>query len=107
MVMNRISLNERIKRLRSGYPSDTDYVISAIQTLAEIPITIYLGSDSVKIKELSCLLGIDVNILMKLSYKEVALYISILHDTGQDNETFNGIIEILTIPLRLCYEERK
>lgn len=36
--VQQISLKERLERLSKGYPSDPAFVISAIRSLADIPI---------------------------------------------------------------------
>lgn len=121
MKVNQISLKERISRISSGYPSDPDFVVSAIESMAQIPLYTYLNGFDKQRDRLRLLLGIRKGKEKEATYQDAAYRIYLMYLLPEAFQRKTGILEspaelqkmaheavdILALPLQKCYEERK
>lgn len=121
MKVNQISLEQRLWRLKRGAVSDPEFIVSAVNSMAQIPMHVYLSGFEKEWKRLRLLVGIRMGREKEATYREVAFRI---HQMYYQPEIFKkntgsldpvGTIEnmadeavgILVLPLRRCCEERK
>jgi len=108
MKVNQISLDQRLNRIKAGFPSDPAFVISSIKSLARIPITVYLNAFNDEEARLYEILGMEpYDEQNELTYLKVAIRIYEMRKLPEYKELANEAIYILSLPLRRCYEERK
>ena len=76
MKVTQISLKERLERISNGYPSDPEFITSAIQSFANIQIATYLHEYPEELEILTKLIsGSTKKEIARLTYKEVAIKI--------------------------------
>lgn len=107
MGVNKIPLNVRLERIKRGYAGDPDFVAHAMQTMADISVKDYLKAFPEERKRLLELLGISEAIGEKMTYQEITWYIRRIRMLREKWEDMNEAVDILAMPLRKCYEERK
>ena len=94
--MNKIPLSVRLERVSKLYPSDPDYVVSCIYSMADIPISSYLSEQS--FERLQELLGVPPD----MPYKKVAEIIFEIHQQDQNNAVAAESIRLLAGPFLRC-----
>lgn len=107
MTVNKIPLNIRLERLKKGYASDPAFVTHAIQSMADIPLRYYLGAFPEERKRLMDLMGISKKAGEIMTYREAAWYVSRIRMMKGMQERMNEAVNILALPLRRYYEERR
>lgn len=107
MEVNKIPLNVRLERIKTGYAGDPAFVTHAIQSMADISLRDYLGVFPEERKRLTELLGMSKKAGEKLTYREAAWYIRRIRMLRGMEEKMNEAADILAMPLRRCYEERR
>lgn len=107
LKVQQISLKERLQRIDSSYASDPAFNESAIKTFANIPIAVYLNGYPAKLNLLSQALRTSESEIRQLTYREVAIMVYQLRMSKRRNVIAYRAVEILMLPLRKCYEERK
>lgn len=107
MSVNQIPLETRLKRLREGYASDPEFNVSAIKTMAKLPIRAYLAGWEEELKKLKELLFLTEEDIQTMTYQEVACYIHRLPNTIRHQEISRQAVRILALPFKKCYQERK
>lgn len=100
MKVNKIPLEQRLTRIKEGYPSDPDFIVSAIKSMANIPIRVYLNSFETERIRLRQILNITEEEEKEMTYKDVAIRIE---KRRKDREE---AVRILAAPAKRCYEER-
>ena len=108
MKVQQISLKERLERLSKGYPSDPDFVISAIRSFADIPICIYLNEHPKELEILTQLiLQTTKDEMTRLTYKDVASRLYKISRLPRRTNATQTAIKILSLPLRNYHNEKK
>lgn len=106
-MVDRISLELRLQRLKNGYDSDPKYVTSMIKSLGNTKIWSYLSSFEDKRERLGKILGLTEYDMKYMSYRDVAVKIR-EHPLGPIHRQLRDeAIMIMALPLFKCYEERK
>lgn len=100
MKVNKIPLEQRLTRIKEGYPGDPDFIVSAIKSMANIPIRVYLNSFEKERIRLRQILNITEEEEKEMTYKDVAIRIK---KRRKDREE---AVRILAAPVKRCYEER-
>ena len=108
MKVRKISLNERLKQLSNGYPSDPEFVTSAIHSFADIPIGAYLYDYPEELEILTKqIIGTTKEEMARLSYKDVASRIYQVSHMERRSRALQKAIEILSLPLRKHHDKKK
>lgn len=107
MKVQQISLNERIRRIKTGYASDPEFIISAIKSLANIKVIVFLNEFADEMMSLRKILDIAESEVKEITYKEVAERIYKIRLIPHRKLEADEAVWILSLPLRKCYEERK
>lgn len=105
MLIQKRPLSQQLNNLKTGCMAHPEYVHSAIQTMAETPLRIYLNNFDESRIRLSRLLQLTPQEEQTLTYRDTARRIAILRKTWPDIAA--AAAEILAAPLRKCYQERK
>lgn len=107
MPVSKISLEQRLERLGTGYASDPEFITSSIRTMADIPVRVYLNSFPAEQQRLWELLNVNEHQKETMTYKDAAKYIKTLWLSLPNDILAAEAIYRLAAPLRKCYEERK
>ena len=106
--VQQISLKERLERLSKGYPSDPAFVTSAIRSLADIPICIYLREYPEELEILAKrIVGVTKDEMTSLTYKDVASKVYEISRLPRRTKATQTAIKILSLPLRNYHSEKK
>ena len=107
MAVDKIPLVVRLDRIRKGYAGDPAFVPCAIQTMADTLLSTYMASFPAEWEQLRNLLNIAEEEENTLTYGQTAARINKLL---YKREAWGEIVEainLLAMPVRKCYEERK
>lgn len=104
-LANKIPLEERFRRLGKGCPSDPDYVLCTLKTLAQIPILTYLESND--FHELMRLLGTPLEEAIAMTYRDAAVYIATLRSMPEHREACDEATILIAAPFFSSYLERR
>lgn len=105
MNIQRLSLDERLRRMANGCVAHPEYNASAIQTMAHTPISTYLYDfelERARLMELIRPWGATDN----MTYQEIAAFIRDLRRTPDGAQTAAEVADHLATPLLRCYRER-
>lgn len=102
---NKISLEERFRRLEKGCPSDPEYVLCALKHLAQTPITVYLYV--LDIQPLTHLLDLPLDALLMMNYREVAAHIVTMRNMPEHKQACDDAIALMAAPFYSSYLERR
>lgn len=107
MRMNRISLEKRLGNIEQGYAADPEFNSRTIQSLASIPICDYMAEFEEENERIKEILGLSQEEEARMTYRDIACEIDTLYKKSQDRQEAYEALELLTLPFRHCYEERK
>lgn len=105
-TIHPIALKTRLKRLREGRPSDPEFTLSAIRSMADIPVALYLSAFSEKRKRLRQILSVTEEEEKAMTYKEAAQRLIRMSPSEWDIGLMDEAVDILAAPLKKYYEER-
>lgn len=107
--VNKIPLDERLKRLSKGYASDDAYNICIIRKMADVPIRIFLKDFESEYTKLINLLTLKEEEMECATYKDIATKFYLLQklpDTPLNNYMKTEVLRILALPFLRCYERK-
>lgn len=104
MNIQRIPLQERIKRISMGYAADPEFITSAIQSMATCPVLSYLSAFEAEKERLQEILE---GVTEETTYQETAVHIQKMLLSPELKTLANEAVELLAVPLRNCYQRRK
>lgn len=104
--MNRIPLEEHMKRLRECRAGDTEYNCVAIKRFANIPIGEYMAGYEELSEVMYRLLGITKEEAEHMTYQDVAKKIDVMYQSKETRAKSFVAIRCLMKPFDYCYEER-
>ena len=107
MAVNQIPLADRLDRIRRGYASDPAFVPCAIQTVTDTLLSTYMARFPAEWEQLRDLLEITEEEENTLTYGHAAVRINELSYKKEAWEEIAEAINLLAMPVRKCYEERK
>ncbi len=107
MVVEKIPLQVRLQRIKSGYAGDPAFVPHAIQTMANIPIKVYLGASPKAYEEIRDIFLISEDEGENMTYQELAWIIREAKFIPGGKARVERALDLLAQPLRRCYEERR
>lgn len=105
--MNRIPLEKRLERVKTGYASDREYNACAVRSFAEIPIRVYLSAFGNEYARLLELLSITEEEAQDMTYRNVAAAVHRLFWMRGSRAKAAEAMRILALPFQQCQEERK
>lgn len=107
MNIQKLPLAERFERMADGCVAHPEYNASAIQTMAHIPISVYLHDFELARARLMELLK-PWGATDDMSYQEVAAFVRDLQHTPYVGAAVTAeVADHLAAPLLRCYQERK
>lgn len=102
MQIEKISLEERLERLRDGLCAHQEYYAVEIYRFANLPITTYLGNNEEELRQLASHMNISCDELRTMTYKQVARDINDkIYNCGDTFWCSAG--EVLVLPLMRAY----
>lgn len=104
--MERISLPDRLSRIKSGYPAFPEFVPCAIRSMAEVPLPDYLHAFPDKLERLREILGLAPEETAHMPYREAAKRIDQLWRVQRDRALLGEALDAMAAPIRKCYKER-
>lgn len=105
MNIQKLPLAQRLERMANGCVAHPEYIASAIQTMANIPIAAYLHDfelERVRVMELIGPWGATDN----MTYQEIAAFVRDLRRTPDGAQIAAEVADHLAAPLLRCYRER-
>lgn len=105
--MNRIPLERRLERVRTGYASDREYNACAVRSFAQTPISVYLSAFADEYERLLELLSITEEEARGMTYRDTAAAVHRLFWMRGSRAKAAEAMRILALPFLRCQEERK
>lgn len=107
MEVEKLSMAERLQKIKDGYPAHVEFPPCAIWSFANTPMSAYLDGFDTEMTALAEILGIFPEEFENYTYKEVAHELMELRDSGEDGELFGEAVLHLTAPIRFFWNARK
>lgn len=105
--VSRIPLDKRIERLKVGSPSDPDFTVKIIKTMADMPIADYLNTFDREKQILMEMFHLSEKRLKELTYQDIAFRIRNKWLLPEGKEDAVVAMDLLGAPMRFSYEERQ
>ena len=100
MNIEKLSLAERIRRLKSGYTAHLEYPAAAVRAMAQMPVAAYLAGHEKEQQRLGELLNLYT--FHRVSYQKAAYRIQHLSQT-RPAAAYEAAL-ILALPFVRCHE---
>lgn len=107
MEVEKLSMAERLRKLKDGYPAHTEFVSCAIWSFGDIPMSAYLDGFDTEMTALAESLGIPMDEFATCTYKEIACQLVELKESPLYGDLFPDAVIFLMAPIRHFWHTRR
>ena len=107
MEVKKLTLTERLCKLKEGYPAHPEFVPCAIWSFASVPMSAYLDGFDLEMTALAEMLGIPKAEFATYTVKDVACQLVELRDSAEYGDMFPDEVTYFAAPIRCFWHIRR